>query len=362
MRHTHTDNGLRQFWFLAATLLVSLIFMISLFAPTVKAVNSGSVGEWTASPNTLPQSLDQTMAVTHNGFAYVLGGASSGTAMDTVYISELDSNGTVGTWSTSPNALATAVQHTKAVTFNGYVYVVGGYDGTSTTNIVQYAQLNSNGTVGTWSTSTNNIPISTLYSGVTVSNNGYVYVMGGTSNDDVFYAQLNSNGTVGTWSTSTNALPAVITNMSAVSANGYIYALGGIVSGSRQDTVYYALTASDGTIGQWTLSPNALPDPLSGGSAVVYDDNIFMFSGVGPTSSVVNWVFSAAITPPSTPAGNDSEGAGSSTQPRSSDEDAATLADTGENTTLLLTASSVLIGAGALVLTRTRLRKAIGKL
>jgi N-acetylneuraminic acid mutarotase len=251
-----------------------------------KLNSDGSVGAWSTSANALPQAIAAGSSVTHNGYVYVMGGrdATNGYT-NTVYYAKFNSDGTVGTWNTSVNSLPLSMSSATAVTDNGYVYVLGGWGGGINGNYglstVYYAKLNSDGTVGTWNTSVNSLPQATLNS-TAVTYNGYVYLMGGSdgnvSRSTVYYAKFNSDGTVGTWNTSVNSLPLIIAEATSVTYNGYVYYMGGYSNGVSS-AVFYAKFNSDGTVGTWNTSVNSLPQGVIGANAVMYNGYAYVIGG-----------------------------------------------------------------------------------
>ena len=168
----------------------------------------------------------------------------------TAYSAQINSNGTVGTWQTT-TALPQGLHDATSVEYNGYVYVMGGVNGSNNTvSTVYYAPINANGTVGTWNTAPA-LPQG-VNSATSVEYNGYVYEMGGVNNANsylstVYYAPLNPNGTVGTWSTSSNSLPLPTTAAASAQSNNYIYVMGGVAQSggsiTRTTSVYYASIA-----------------------------------------------------------------------------------------------------------------------
>ena len=220
--------------------------------------NNSGIPPWTTSTSTLPQALNEATSVTYNGYVYVMGGMnnSGNSSFNTVYYAPLNSNGSVGSWTTSTNTLPQALGGATSVTYNGYVYVMGGDNGSYTgQNTVYYAPLNSNGSVGSWTTSTSTLPQG-LYGATSVIYNGYVYVMGGYYNGNlntVYYAPLNSNGSVGSWTTSTSTLPQGLNEATSVTYNGYVYVMGG-----WSDGVYYTLLPGPTTIGQGSVNTNGV--------------------------------------------------------------------------------------------------------
>ncbi len=248
--------------------------------------NNSGIPPWTTSTSTLPQALNEATSVTYNGYVYVMGGMnnSGNSSFNTVYYAPLNSNGSVGSWTTSTNTLPQALGGATSVTYNGYVYVMGGDNGSYTgQNTVYYAPLNSNGSVGSWTTSTSTLPQG-LYGATSVIYNGYVYVMGGEVSgsylNTVYYAPLNSNGSVGSWTTSTSTLPQGLYGATSVTYNGYVYVMGGDNNnGSYLNTAYYAPLNTNGSVGSWTISSNTLPQALSGATSVTYNGYVYVMGG-----------------------------------------------------------------------------------
>ena len=71
-------------------------------------------------------------------------------------------------------SLPTSTYGATSVVYNGYVYEIGGFNGGTPVTTVDYAHINSNGTLGTW-TATTSLPLATAYA-TSVVYNGYVYV------------------------------------------------------------------------------------------------------------------------------------------------------------------------------------------
>ena len=257
----------------------------------------GTVGTWNTT-TALPNVLYGATSVATNGYVYEIGGDNFSGVVNTVYYAPLNSNGTVGNWQ-STSSLPIALFYATSVTYNGYVYEIGGIEGNSSAvNTVYYAPLNANGTVGNW-TSTTVLP-SGLENSTSVVYNGYVYEIGGIEGNSsavntVYYAPLNSNGTVGNW-TATTVLPNALYNATSVATNGYVYEIGGIGNTTgTTNTVYYAPLNSNGTIGTWNTT-TALPDTIYYATSVVYNGYVYEIGGVGNTGTV-NTVYYAGLTP-----------------------------------------------------------------
>jgi N-acetylneuraminic acid mutarotase len=203
----------------------------------------GSVGSWQTASNSLPASLEAATSVVYNGYVYVMGG-NAGTIESTVYYASLNADGSVGSWQTASNSLPASLEAATSVVYNGYVYVMGGEDASSKVSSVYYAKLNSNGSVGTWQTSSSSLP-DQISGATTVVNEGYVYVLGGEDNNynivtSIYYASLNADGSVSTWQTASNNTIDPVAFATAVTSNGYIYVMGGYDNNNDRSAVYYS--------------------------------------------------------------------------------------------------------------------------
>jgi N-acetylneuraminic acid mutarotase len=270
-----------------------LIMLTSLFLAVTPASAAiiGTVNSWQTA-TTLTGGIVEAGTTTYNNFIYSVGGstaasglAATGTPTTTVNFASVNpSNGSVGTW-TSTTSLPTAVMGGAAVAYNGYLYLVGGDNGTNTVSSVYYAPLNANGTVGTWQTTTALGYGATTQLSLIVSN-GYMYAVGGNQggNSGVNYvdaASINANGTLGSWSTTTT-LPDVLWATSAVISNGYIYVFGGLSGSTPQKNVYYS-SLTNGTVGSWKTSSFTIGDYASSGAAgissTVSNGTLYAFGG-----------------------------------------------------------------------------------
>jgi hypothetical protein len=128
-----------------------------------------------------------------------------------------------------------------SVEYNGYLYILGGGHGLTKYNDVQYAPLNSNGTIGTWANTTA-INLTRSFANA-VAYNGYLYIIGGYSGGylaDVERAPINANGTLGDWS-QTAAYSTGRQSPSSVIYNGYLYVGAGTDGAELGDTQYASL-------------------------------------------------------------------------------------------------------------------------
>jgi len=240
----------------------------------------GSVGSWNTT-TALPQAIVRTKSVVYGGYVYVAGGDNGG-SLDTVYYAKLNADGSVGSWTTSPNSLPQTVEGAGVIAYGGYMYVMGGVNvGTSYLDTVYYAKLNADGSVGSWTTSPNSLPHVAADAAV-VTYNGFVYVIGGYGNgflSSTYYTDLNADGSVGSWTTSPNSLPQTIEMATSVANDGYVYVMSGYNTLSSINTVYYAQISS--------VSSTAVSNGAGSGTVAIStpsSTNITCSSGVTESS------------------------------------------------------------------------------
>lgn len=193
--------------------------------------NSTNTTWTTIITNPLPTTLahhamgeaDDTNSLVASGkrYIYVIGGQVNSTdapgGVNTVYMASVDSTtGAVGTWTTLTNSLPQALVGTTATVHNGYLYVAGGLAAGNNvpTNAVYSAPVNSDGTIGTWTTATNTLPTARAF-GMMFVFGGQIYYIDGDPNNsstpnaqgvgdkDVYFASA-VRGVIGTWQLNAN--------------------------------------------------------------------------------------------------------------------------------------------------------------
>lgn len=182
---------------------------ISYTWPTGEANNGAEIiGKWTS--DVLPFSVSQPgVAVTKN-YVYVIGGYSGSASTQAVWRAPIEPNGTLGTWVNSGN-LGHNVHACQVVVARGRVFVLGGRTNTASINTVKHAVIGQDGTLGPWVTGTP-LPVA-LHDFNAFVHNNYMYVLGGITNttykDQGYIAQLDDNtGLPGAWMVNKPAVPS----------------------------------------------------------------------------------------------------------------------------------------------------------
>ncbi len=232
-------------------------------------------------------------------YMYLIGGSSPATpTRDSVMYAKIDNNNNIvavsgTTWITSPNKISPARQRNAAFGYNGYLYSLAGYTGTSSLNDVVYAKISVNdGSIGVFATS--NVTVNPRWGLSAVVGNGFVYAMGGcsagaapssctamTGSVQTFQLYNNYSGTPAGYTLTSNLGVDRIGGSSTI-LNGYIYYAGGctiIDCTATTNTVYYAPLNADGTIGTWASSTNVLPAVRAWGKLLAQGGTLYYIGG-----------------------------------------------------------------------------------
>lgn len=214
-------------------------------------------------------------------------------------------NGTCSGWcSTSAYSLPNARSNLSLVAYNGYLYAIGGTDGSSNrTNTVYVAKLGANGEPRQWHpTSTDQTTWTYWHATTSLSNsrshtsaiayNNRLYLLGGLTGagsgstvSTVEMADINPTGTIGSWTAST-ALPSALYGHSTEVYNDRLYVLGGAttVNGAPTNTVRHIKLAANGTLsGGWQSTTSFDTARISGGGKMtsVWGAYLYISGGCG---------------------------------------------------------------------------------
>ncbi|MDN5275385.1 MAG: hypothetical protein JWN33_34 [Candidatus Saccharibacteria bacterium] len=219
-------------------------------------------------------------------------------------------SGTCSGWcSTSAYNLPAQRTNLSMVAYNGYLYAIGGTDGTGArASTIYVAKLGANGEPRKWHpTDTDQANWSYWHTTTALSSsrsmlsavvyNNRLYVLGGltgagtgTSVTTVEYADINPTGTLGTW-TSGTALPAGLTGHDVQVYNDHMYVLGGsnTYNGAASTTVRYISLASNGSMtGGWQTNTNTFTTArVNGGGTMsaIWGGYIYITGGCGAVNA-----------------------------------------------------------------------------
>ena len=237
-----------------------------------------SAAQWQSTAD-LPYARWCTACCAHNGYVYTIGGEQSNIAHNNVWYSEILGDGSLSDPWLSTTTLPGPRMYHGCFVYNNYLFVLGGWGSGSYRADVWSAEIQADGSIGSW-TSTTELPSPRCGYSLAVSN-GYVYVFNGSG---VIYAQINDNGTVGNWE-STTSIPAARDGSRCFSNNDYVYITGGH-SGmpiTYYSNIWYAQTQPNGTIDSWT-STTPLPVVSAYHGCCIEDGNVYITGGQCLTS------------------------------------------------------------------------------
>lgn len=237
-----------------------------------------------------------SLVATNARYVYVIGGQKLTTdgpgGTDTIFMSSVDPTaGTIPTWQALTSTLPQQLLGVSATVYNGYLYVAGGLTtGALPSNVVYSAPINSDGTLGTWTTATNALPTATAF-GSMFAFGGKLYFIDGDPNnsttpndqdlgtDNVYYATI-TRGTVGPWALSQTTTKGR-SKGSLFAAFGQVIVGEGIYNGNPGSSEFERSTVNaDGSLASWNgLTGSQVPN------ANVYNAAAFVSPLISPTQT-----------------------------------------------------------------------------
>ncbi len=251
-------------------------------------------------------------------YIYLIGGAAPGiSGLSTVYYAEINNSNNVvavsgSAWTLASNQIPVSSEYASAFGYNGYLYVVGGYNSTDgVLDSVEFAKIStSDGSIGAFSTS--GVTISATWGmGLPVSGS-YAYVLGGCGSGtppdgctniqasvQTFQIYNNDSGAPSSYSTAANTFSTDPNRIGASSTilNGYIYVAGGCTSATDCTTavndVSYAPIDVDGKIGTWSSTTGALPGLSAWGKLEAAGGTLYYIGGQDSSGTAQSAVYYA---------------------------------------------------------------------
>ncbi len=166
-------------------------------------------------------------------------------------------------WRSIP-ALNIARAGAASVVVNQTIYVLGGIDGKTFLDSVEYTRIKEDGSIEPWRM-TQSLPIPLGFTAA-VAHNGYVYVAGGGSGEHgknllkrVIRAKVNADGQLGPW-VEQNSLLLPRRCAKLLTHGNRLYAFGGF-GGTLLDTIETAGFGQDNNLTSWSLKKQKLTIP-----------------------------------------------------------------------------------------------------
>lgn len=264
---------------------------------------SGAITGWeeTAIANPYPIS-EQAQSIVLYGFVFVFSNTSSTCYRTTISESGI-LGGTWTTVSTGISSSYDSGEF--VLVGDKLYYIGGANDTSGhreSSTVVWYATIATNGSIGSWTTAA--VLPEGRSAGRIIIVSGRMYYIGGKqiryivpyttfvedSKASVFYADINSLGVTGSWSTSSNSLPTARHDFCLAFADEKIYVIGG-AEGSNKRYITYEAAVSEAVIGSWSNAEFEDTNLARSNAAVAVSNNIiYIIGGQEGSTSPSNYV------------------------------------------------------------------------
>lgn len=233
----------------------------------------------------LPQTLMNHQIVTWQNYVFCVGGYNGSNPVNTVYRAEQQDNG-ISSWATL-NALPEELTHMAVVASQQHLIVMGGKNDDGLSNKIYVATIDPlNASLGEWMESPITLP-QPLWGARAISVHDNIYLVGGATTDSetaasnkVYCLKLNSRGNVVSI-TEVTALPEARNGHAVATYDSKIYVTGGHdTNGTLKATVYAATVNLDGTLGTWVTQTN-LPVAVSDHATTCTNGILVVIGGMG---------------------------------------------------------------------------------
>ena len=258
----------------------------------------GTLGSWTATTS-LPAAVSRACScITKNRF-YLFGGYRGGASLSSVYYAPINADGTLGSWVTD-TSLPGLLAYSQAVYTKNRVYLLGGsVDGGSNAVATVYtAPVNTDGSLGAWTTGPS-LPTTLGWSQAAVTKNR-VYLVAGwnaanSARSIVYSAPIRYDGTLGEWYQEISTPVAIHWHQVFVTKNN-IYVLGGWNnSNAMVSTVMIGSLNSNGNLTGWSYGAG-LSAAVGVSQVITTNNRIFILGGRDTASSFSSNIYSASIS------------------------------------------------------------------
>lgn len=285
-------------------------------APPVDMTPPPAEARWGAEwepADPLPLPLAGHAAVLHGDHIYVIGGVSGREHLGQrdVWMAKVSKKGALGKWKkTSP--LSAPLGFASAVLASGRVYVAGGSGRMGMQHIyekVYSAEVKKRGGLSAWREE-EALPEKLVHHGLAACE-GYLYVLGGFNGQEyrqvLNYAPIGEDGVLGEWRTADALYPHPIGRTYLTSVGPDLLAVGGLWYDSQGEHVSSLVMrgrrAADGNVTAWDgkdtpkVAAGPLRYSLADHAGVTGENFVYVLGGSGPDSPGVPTTQASWISP-----------------------------------------------------------------
>lgn len=233
----------------------------------------------------------------HGGYIYVVGGAN-GTSdkelLRSVERAEILPDGTLGPWQMEKNEMLVPRRCNKVLATDKAMYAFGGYGGVLLDS-VESAEWQPDGSLGEWHLEPE-ILTAPRYINTVKKVGDVFFVIGGhqdngNSMDGVEWSRPMADGKLQKWQ-ATTPMSRERWGHGTVVYGEDMYAIGGFFGPKYLDSIEHAKVGKDGQLGQWQLTTASLDQPRATFGAIVYKDWIYVIGGAYPDGYLSSVIYS----------------------------------------------------------------------
>lgn len=242
---------------------------------------------------TLPTNLCYHLSLMTKSFVYLIGGFNGSSYLNTIYNAPINADGTLGTWTASTTTLPANIVLPGTVFIKDSIYVMGGNTSSNVPlDTIYRSEVGLNGNLNSWLL-TGKLP-TPLYAFKPIVIGDRLYIIGGTTTDNiksnkVYWCQIEKDGTLGEFKEYTS-FPTTITNYEVILNENMVYIIGGLTGTGVTNNVFAASINSDYSLGTWNTI-TSLPSSMYGTTAVIVNNKLYTFGGTNG-STVLNAIYS----------------------------------------------------------------------
>ncbi|NOX75568.1 MAG: hypothetical protein GXP17_02920 [Gammaproteobacteria bacterium] len=271
------------------------------YAPILE---DGGIGEWKQGP-ALIEERGFTEAVVRNGYIYVVGGGNGPNGhnlLRTVERAKINTDGSLAPWRRESSQTVLPRRCTKLSVIGDYLYSFGGFGG-ALLDSVEYAKINSDGSVGEWTMASESMTLPRYVNSVKAVK-GQALVIGGHDQkkgvgiSDVEWARPDKNGDIHTWK-KTSSLKTGRYGLASAKMGSTIFAIGGLTGLEYLKSIEKTSVLSAGGVSAWQET-TPLSVPRATFSAVAHNGYLYVLGGSNRDGYLRSVEF-AAINPQGDP-------------------------------------------------------------